>query len=84
MVRTLYQSVDRLETKFCHTSIVDLPPDGSVLPSAWKVIHIAVRHRFRLDAARPDKVVEDTGKTVKWHGSFIEEMGKALVAARMG
>jgi POT family proton-dependent oligopeptide transporter len=29
-------------------------------------------------------VVEDTGKTVKWRDSFIEEMKKALVAARIG
>jgi POT family proton-dependent oligopeptide transporter len=63
---------------------VNLPPDGSVLPSAWKVIYIAVRNGFRLDAARPEKVAEDTGKTVKWRGSFIEELKKALVAARIG
>ncbi|KAJ4312541.1 peptide transporter ptr2 [Neodidymelliopsis sp. IMI 364377] len=64
--------------------IFNLPPDGSVLPSAWKVIYIAVRNGFRLDAARPEKVAEDTGKTVKWGDSFIEEMKKALVAARIG
>ena len=64
--------------------IVDLPPDGSILPSAWKVICIAVRNGFRLDAAQPDKVAEDTGKTVKWRDSFIDEMRKALVAARIG
>jgi POT family proton-dependent oligopeptide transporter len=29
-------------------------------------------------------VAEDTGKTVKWHESFIEEIKKALVAARIG
>ncbi|KAI8941467.1 hypothetical protein NX059_002686 [Plenodomus lindquistii] len=63
---------------------VNLPPDGSVLPSAWKVIYIAVRNGFRLDAARPEKVAEDTGKTVKWRDSFIEEMEKALVAVRIG
>ncbi|GAB7321934.1 hypothetical protein MBLNU13_g03002t2 [Cladosporium sp. NU13] len=63
---------------------VNLPPDGSILPSAWKVIYIAVENRFRLDAARPEEVAEVTGKTVKWRDSFIEEMRKALVAARIG
>jgi POT family proton-dependent oligopeptide transporter len=29
-------------------------------------------------------VVGDTGKTVKWRDSFIEEMKKALVVARIG
>jgi POT family proton-dependent oligopeptide transporter len=29
-------------------------------------------------------MAEDTGKTVKWRDSFIDEMKKALVAARVG
>lgn len=64
--------------------LVNLPPDGSILPSAGKVLYIAVRKGFRLDSARPDQVLESTGIVVTWQDSFIEEMKKAMVAARIG
>ncbi|KAF4293308.1 hypothetical protein KXW98_003445 [Aspergillus fumigatus] len=61
--------------------IIVSAPQGSVLLPAVQALWIAIRHGFRMDAARPDAVARD-GITVIWSDELIDELKSALFACR--
>lgn len=61
--------------------IIVSAPQGSVLLPAVQALWIAIRHGFRMDAARPDAVARD-GITVTWSDELIDELKSALFACR--
>lgn len=57
-------------------------PQGSVLLPAIQALWVAIRHGFRMDAARPDVVLARDGKTVTWSDGLIDELKSAMFACR--
>lgn len=61
---------------------VDQRPQGSILPPALKSFWIAGKHGFRMDEARPDRMLSRDGETVAWTSDFIEQLKAVLFACR--
>ncbi|PYH97916.1 oligopeptide transporter [Aspergillus ellipticus CBS 707.79] len=57
-------------------------PQGSPLLPAIQALLVAIRHGFRMDAARPEAVLSRDGKTVTWSNGLIDELKSALFACR--
>lgn len=58
-------------------------PKGSVIPNAFRVCFIALKHRGRLDLAKPEVRQEHGLKPVNWNSHFVDEVGRALVACNV-
>lgn len=60
------------------------PPQGSVVMNAFKVLFIAIRHKGKLDAAKPSMAAEYGAKNaLAWDDQFVDELKRALVAMRV-
>lgn len=61
------------------------PPQGSIIPKAFKVIWIALRHKGDFNAAKPEYRQEFSSNTaaVQWDGVFVEEVKRALTACKV-
>ncbi|ROW03619.1 hypothetical protein VPNG_07179 [Cytospora leucostoma] len=61
------------------------PPQGSIIPKAFKVIWIAMANKGNFDAAKPEYQEEFTGRkrNISWDGIFVEEVKRALVACKV-
>jgi POT family proton-dependent oligopeptide transporter len=62
---------------------VKLPPQGNVLPQAFKVIMYSVRGGFRLEAAKPAYQSEKYGRQVEWDDIFVSEIRRGLNACKV-
>jgi len=60
--------------------LVDVPPQGNVIPQATKVVLYSIRGGFRLDAAKPSFQLQKHGKKVDWDETFVSEIRKGLRA----
>lgn len=66
-------------------SYVVKPPQGSVIPKAFKVVWIGIMNKGNLDAAKPE-LQEEMGSrkyTITWDGLFVDEVKRALVACKV-
>ena len=61
---------------------VDSEKQPNLLPKTWKAFGIAIRHGFRLDAAKPEQMLQREGKTVDWDDGFIKQLQTGLIACR--
>lgn len=60
------------------------PPKGSVIPHALRICWIGLRHRGKLDAAKPEFRLEyGESRPVPWDGLFVDEVRRALVACKV-
>ncbi|QIW95976.1 hypothetical protein AMS68_001494 [Peltaster fructicola] len=59
------------------------PPKGSVIPNAFRVCFIALKHKGKLNSAKPEVRRELGLKSVKWDSQFVDEVGRALVACNV-
>ncbi|KAH8763579.1 di/tri peptide transporter 2 [Diaporthe sp. PMI_573] len=62
------------------------PPQGSIIPKAFKIMWIAITHKGNYDAAKPEYHEElCTGRKyeITWDGLFVEEVKRALVACKV-
>lgn len=63
------------------------PPQGSVIPKAFRVIWIAIRNKGNWDAAKPEYHEELTGNgrpaKITWDSIFVEEVKRALTACKI-
>lgn len=62
------------------------PPQGSVIPKAFKIMWIAITHKGNYDAAKPEYHEElCTGRKyeITWDSIFVEEVKRALVACKV-
>jgi len=61
------------------------PPQGSVIPQAFKVVWIAIMNKGNFDAAKPEYQDElGTQKyNLKWNGIFVEEVKRAIIACKV-
>lgn len=62
---------------------VDRPPEGSILPSAFRAFLYATRERFNMDAAQPEHQRRKHGRVVNWDAEFINELKQGLMACRV-
>ena len=63
---------------------VTRPPQGSILPHAFKALWIGLVSGRKLDAARPSYQAANGGKySTPWSETFIDELKRALVACRV-
>ncbi|TAQ87321.1 hypothetical protein B7494_g4358 [Chlorociboria aeruginascens] len=61
---------------------VDHRPDKNILPDAFRACLYGIKGGRRMDAAKPENVLEKYGKTVPWTASFVEELKNGLTAFR--
>ncbi|KAJ0119510.1 POT family protein [Diaporthe amygdali] len=62
------------------------PPQGSIIPKAFKIMWIAITHKGNYDAAKPEYHEElCTGRkyNITWDSLFVEEVKRALVACKV-
>lgn len=61
---------------------VDHRPEHNVLPTAFRAFCYSIRGGGRMNAAKPEKILEKHGKTVAWNAAFVEELKSGLIACR--
>lgn len=63
------------------------PPQGSIIPKAFKVMWIALRNKGNFEAAKPEYHEEFNGNgraaNITWDGVFVDEVKRALVACKV-
>lgn len=63
------------------------PPQGSIIPRAFRVIWIAIKNKGNFDAAKPEYFEELNGNgraaKITWDGVFVDEVRRALVACKV-
>ncbi|KAF3770757.1 hypothetical protein M406DRAFT_77536 [Cryphonectria parasitica EP155] len=64
------------------------PPQGSVIPKAFKVLWITARNKGNFDAAKPEyheELASSSGTTraITWDSIFVEEVKRAIVACKV-
>ncbi|KAI3393743.1 hypothetical protein diail_3744 [Diaporthe ilicicola] len=62
------------------------PPQGSIIPKAFKIMWIAITHKGNYDAAKPEYQEElSNGRkySITWDSVFVEEVKRALVACKV-
>jgi dipeptide/tripeptide permease len=64
-------------------SYIDRPPQGSVVFHAFRVIWIALRSGFYLNAAKPSNQKVGSKFQVSWEDEFVEEIKTALAACKV-
>ncbi|KAL7272746.1 peptide transporter ptr2 [Rhizina undulata] len=63
---------------------VTAPPEGSVIPNAFKACWIALRNGGNLDVARPSfQLSNGGGYKTPWKEEFVDELRRSLVACRV-
>lgn len=62
---------------------VKKPPTGSVIPTAFKIIVIAVKNKFSLEKARPSYREAQGLPAVAWSDLFVDEVKRALMACKV-
>ena len=62
---------------------VKRPPQGNVLPQAIKVLSLAVRSGFNLEAAYPSYQQSYHNRTPPWTQEFVTEIARGLKASRV-
>ena len=67
-----------VETKNSYIATSDV--GAATLTNALRVFRIAMRHRFRLDAARPSIILQRDGKVVNWTDEYVDGLKSALFA----
>lgn len=55
------------------------PPQGSVIPNAFRVCWIALKNKGNFEVAKPDHY----DSNMKWDGIFVEEVKRAAVACKV-
>lgn len=58
-------------------------PDKTALPNATRASWCAIRHGFRMDAAKPDFQLSQHSRVVTWTETFIDELKVGFSACRM-
>jgi dipeptide/tripeptide permease len=64
-------------------SYIDRPPQGSVVLHALKIIWIAMRSGFNLDAAKSESPRSGRRLSLTWSDEFVEEIKIALASCRV-
>lgn len=62
------------------------PPQGSIIPKAFKIIWIAMRNKGNFDAAKPEfheELVSGRKSNITWDSIFVEEVKRGLVACKV-
>ena len=63
---------------------VTRPPQGSILPHAFKALWIAFANGRSLDSARPSYQAAHGQKyTTPWNETFVDELRRALMACKV-
>lgn len=55
------------------------PPQGSIIPKAFKVCWIALKNKGNFEAAKPDHY----DVNMQWDGLFVDEVKRAMVACKV-
>lgn len=55
------------------------PPQGSVIPKAFRVCWIALKNKGNFEVAKPDHY----DANMQWDGIFVEEVKRAVVACKV-
>lgn len=58
------------------------PPSHTVMPHAFRVLVIAIKSKFRLDAALPEAQLE-LGNQVPWDATFVKDIRSGLMAVKV-
>ncbi|KAF2794545.1 oligopeptide transporter [Melanomma pulvis-pyrius CBS 109.77] len=83
LLPTLILAIAVLPVILWNKRLVKLPPQGNILPHASRVIWIACRSNFRLDAANPSPESVDSNRSIPWESSFVDEIRRGLKACRV-
>lgn len=63
------------------------PPQGSIIPKAFRVMWIALRNKGNFEAAKPEYHEEfnrnGRAANITWDGVFVDEVKRALVACKV-
>ena len=63
-------------------SVIQRPEKKNILPIAFRAMWYGARNGGSMDAARPDFVQLNHGRSVPWSDSFIDELKSGLTATR--
>lgn len=62
---------------------VKRPPQGSVIPDAFRICYIAIKNNFSLSAAKPSVRREKGEDEPEWSDLFVDEVRRALIGCRV-
>ncbi|KAK2751173.1 peptide transporter ptr2 [Myotisia sp. PD_48] len=68
---------------FWSGKLVRIPPQGTVLPKATKVVWCAARSGFKLERAKSSYQQAHHGRTVPWSDHFVDDMKRGVLACRV-
>jgi POT family proton-dependent oligopeptide transporter len=59
------------------------PPQGSVIPNAFRICIIGAKNGFKLDSAKPSVRRENGNSDVAWSDLFVDEVKRSLYACKV-